>query len=228
MRRRRRRRGRGELWRHTAPYRGLAAMTEADSDFFFGRDARDRRSDPCARSEPGQAPGPARQFGRRQILARAGRRAGGAGRQAWPEHAADAVAWPAAFHDSRRWCFLTCGRASSRSRLWSRRSCETWQFDASDPAAHQAAERTGSNCCSMAKATLADLLDADRAPLRRNWHQPKPPAFFLYIDQGEELYVRAEERAAPPLLGNPGAWACRSAPARADEPAGRFLRRVAE
>ena len=24
--------------------------------------------------------------------------------------------------------------------------------------------------------------------------QPKPPAFFLYIDQGEELYVRAEER----------------------------------
>ena len=27
----------GERWRHTAPYRGLAAMTEADSDFFFGR-----------------------------------------------------------------------------------------------------------------------------------------------------------------------------------------------
>jgi TIR domain-containing protein len=26
-----------ELWRYTAPYRGLAAMTEADSDFFFGR-----------------------------------------------------------------------------------------------------------------------------------------------------------------------------------------------
>jgi hypothetical protein len=25
-----------ELWRHTAPYRGLAVMTEADSDFFFG------------------------------------------------------------------------------------------------------------------------------------------------------------------------------------------------
>src|SRR3984893_2704768 len=27
-----------ELWRHTAPYRGLAAMTEADSDYFFGRE----------------------------------------------------------------------------------------------------------------------------------------------------------------------------------------------
>src|SRR5262249_60570751 len=27
----------GELWRHTAPYRGLNAMTESDADFFFGR-----------------------------------------------------------------------------------------------------------------------------------------------------------------------------------------------
>jgi hypothetical protein len=27
----------GELWRHTAPYRGLAAMTEADTDFFWQR-----------------------------------------------------------------------------------------------------------------------------------------------------------------------------------------------
>ena len=27
----------GELWRHTAPYRGLYAMTEFDADYFFGR-----------------------------------------------------------------------------------------------------------------------------------------------------------------------------------------------
>ena len=27
----------GELWRYVSPYRGLAAMTEADSDFFFKR-----------------------------------------------------------------------------------------------------------------------------------------------------------------------------------------------
>jgi hypothetical protein len=26
-----------ELWRHSAPYRGLQAMTESDADFFFGR-----------------------------------------------------------------------------------------------------------------------------------------------------------------------------------------------
>src|SRR5499427_3003384 len=27
----------GELWRHTAPYRGLSAKTESDADYFFGR-----------------------------------------------------------------------------------------------------------------------------------------------------------------------------------------------
>src|SRR5215475_13554919 len=29
--------GSGELWRYTSPYRGLAAMAEKDSDYFFGR-----------------------------------------------------------------------------------------------------------------------------------------------------------------------------------------------
>ena len=27
----------GELWRYTSPYRGLEAMKEEDSDYFFGR-----------------------------------------------------------------------------------------------------------------------------------------------------------------------------------------------
>ena len=33
----------GELWRYTAPYRGLAAMEERDSDYFFGRGAKPSR-----------------------------------------------------------------------------------------------------------------------------------------------------------------------------------------
>jgi hypothetical protein len=41
---------------------------------------------------------------------------------------------------------------------------------------------------------LRDLLDATQARYRDELHQPEPPAFFIYIDQGEELYVRAEER----------------------------------
>jgi hypothetical protein len=38
------------------------------------------------------------------------------------------------------------------------------------------------------KATLGDLIVA------RNSTSPSRPAFFLYVDQGEGLYVRAEQR----------------------------------
>src|SRR5262249_18963144 len=41
--------------------------------------------------------------------------------------------------------------------------------------------------------TLRDLLNATEGRLEE-LGQPKPPLFFIYIDQGEELYVRAEER----------------------------------
>ena len=43
------------------------------------------------------------------------------------------------------------------------------------------------------KATLPDLIEATERR-RKELDQPKPPGFFLYVDQGEELYVRAEER----------------------------------
>jgi hypothetical protein len=42
------------------------------------------------------------------------------------------------------------------------------------------------------KAMLRDLLDATERRYQE-LDQTKPPAFLLYVDQGEELYVRAEE-----------------------------------
>jgi hypothetical protein len=44
------------------------------------------------------------------------------------------------------------------------------------------------------EVTLRDLLDPTEARYRHELRQPKPPAFLLYIDQGEEFYVRADER----------------------------------
>jgi hypothetical protein len=43
------------------------------------------------------------------------------------------------------------------------------------------------------QATLSDLLDATERRYRK-LARPAPPAFFLYIDQGEELYVRAADK----------------------------------
>jgi formylglycine-generating enzyme required for sulfatase activity len=44
------------------------------------------------------------------------------------------------------------------------------------------------------KVRLRDLLDATQARYRDELQQTGPPSFLIYIDQGEELYVRAEER----------------------------------
>ena len=43
------------------------------------------------------------------------------------------------------------------------------------------------------KAMLRDLLDASERRYKE-LDRTEPPAFLLYVDQGEELYVRAEER----------------------------------
>jgi hypothetical protein len=69
----------------------------------------------------------------------------------------------------------------------------TWQFDAVDAERAKLLSSWVSNLLD-GSVTLRDLLDATEARYRDELHQPKPPAFLLYIDQGEELYVRAEER----------------------------------
>ena len=181
----------GELWRYTAPYRGLAAMTEADSDFFFGREqetvdvlgavgeAHNRLAVLIGNSGVGKS-----------SLAQAGV-LGALKRQAWPEGVAAGTPWPAAFHDSRRWCFLKMQPGTDPIKALVEPFLKTWQFDPTDP---KWEERRGDwiSALTAGKATLAGLLDATERRYEE-LGQPKPPAFFLYVDQGEELYVRSEE-----------------------------------
>ena len=42
------------------------------------------------------------------------------------------------------------------------------------------------------KAGVADLIDAT-VRRRKELKEPEPDGFLLYVDQGEELYIRAEE-----------------------------------
>ena len=68
----------------------------------------------------------------------------------------------------------------------------------------------------MIATTLADLLDATERRYKE-LGSTQAAAFFLYIDQGEELYVRGEEQPAPALLRTScaGGWSTRAS--RADE-----------
>jgi TIR domain-containing protein len=51
----------GELWRYTSPYRGLSAMEDKDSDYFFGREHETVDVLNALATAPGQGSGAARQ-----------------------------------------------------------------------------------------------------------------------------------------------------------------------
>jgi formylglycine-generating enzyme required for sulfatase activity len=183
----------GELWRHTAPYRGLNAMTESDADFFFGRARETAEVIGALADMPDKLPVLLGNSGvGKSSLAQAGAIAALV-RQAWPETAEAPSAWPPAFNASRRWCFLKLKPGSEPVRALVEPFLWTWQFDAVDP---KRAELQSSWVGKLVegKVTLRDLLDATQARYRDELHQPEPPAFLIYIDQGEELYARAEER----------------------------------
>jgi formylglycine-generating enzyme required for sulfatase activity/energy-coupling factor transporter ATP-binding protein EcfA2 len=182
----------GELWRYTSPYRGLAAMAEKDCDYFFGREGKTVEVLKALAIAPGEFLILLGNSGvGKSSLAQAGVLAA-LKRQAWPEGAGAAGAWPQVLKESRRWCFLTLKPGTEPVRALVEIFFDTWQFDATNP--DRAKQQNGwIEFLLNGKATLRDLLDATERRYNA-LDQNKPPAFFLYVDQGEELYVRAEER----------------------------------
>src|SRR5262249_28627306 len=65
-----------------------------------------------------------------------------------------------------------------------------WQFETEF---ERAREQKGWIELLLGKGTLSDLVEATERR-RTKLEQPKPPGFMLYVDQGEELYVRSEEQ----------------------------------
>jgi formylglycine-generating enzyme required for sulfatase activity len=183
----------GELWRHTQPYRGLHAMTASDADFFFGRGRETVEVIGALAATPDKLPILLGNSGvGKSSLAQAGVLAA-LMRQAWQETAQTACTWPRVFNASRRWCFLRLRPGTEPVRALVEPFVWTWQFDAVDPVRAELQSSWASKLLDGA-VTFRDLMDATEARYRDELHQPKPPAFLLYIDQGEELYVLAEER----------------------------------
>jgi formylglycine-generating enzyme required for sulfatase activity len=182
----------GELWRFTRPYRGLEAMTEANSDYFFGRDRKTVEVIDVLAAAPGKLPILLGNSGvGKSSLAQAGVLAALL-RQGWSDRIKDPPSWPEAFHDSRRWCFLTLRPGTHPLQSLVALFFDTWQYTAAS--AERVKEEKGwIELLRDGKAALPDLLTATERRYEE-LGQTSPPAFFLYIDQGEELYVRAEER----------------------------------
>ena len=184
-----------EPWRYTAPYRGLAAMTEADGDFFFGRTSQTCGVLQALAAEPGRIPLLIGNSGvGKSSLAQAGVLAA-LKRQAWPEERGDTERapkrWPAPFERSRGWVYLKLQPGAEPIRAIVEQFVRTWQFEPTDPL-RASRQNDWIEVLNKGRSDLRDLLDATERRFEE-LGQPGPPAFFLYIDQGEELYVRAEE-----------------------------------
>ena len=115
-------------------------------------------------------------------------------RQAWPEEGDAPSAWPQVFEDSRRWCFLTLkpGTEPLKALVESFLGYLAAWFG-TDPGAGEAAKWLD-RALARRQGHAARSARRHRAPPSKELDRVKPPAFLLYIDQGEELYVRAEER----------------------------------
>ncbi|MGD0025539.1 MAG: formylglycine-generating enzyme family protein, partial [Xanthobacteraceae bacterium] len=113
-------------------------------------------------------------------------------RQAWPENARAPGEWPDALKDSRRWYYFTLRPGTEPIKTLVEMFLETWQLDRTSTDWPQRRADWVEKLIG-GKLTLRDLLDQSQRRYAELQH-PGTAAFFLYIDQGEELYVRAEER----------------------------------
>jgi formylglycine-generating enzyme required for sulfatase activity len=185
----------GERWRYTIPYRGLSAMEEKDSDYFFGRERETVEALNVLAKQSGRLPVLLGNSGvGKSSLAQAGVMAA-LRRQAWPETAGDVGPWPPVFQNSRQWCFLTMRPGPEPIKALVEAFLENWQFDAGNPVRIKRRNEWMELLLDDKKKTnLSDLLD-ETGRRHKGLNQPEPPAFFLYIDQGEELYSpRTDER----------------------------------
>jgi hypothetical protein len=175
----------GELWRYTAPYRGLAAMEEKDSDYFFGRErktvdvisaltaAADRLPVLLGNSGVGKS-----------SLAQAGVLAA-LKRQAWPEGAGAPVA--ARFSGEAAGASSRSSPGPNRLRRWSiiSRHLAAW-FDRSR--AGEAAKWLD-RALARWQGMLRDLLDATERRYKE-LDRAKPPPFSSISTSGRGV-VRA-------------------------------------
>jgi hypothetical protein len=167
-------------------------MEEEDADYFFGRGHETVEVIKALAGAPDKLPVLLGNSGvGKSSVAQAGVLAA-LKRQAWPENADITSEWPHAFRESRRWCFLTLRPGTEPLKALVEAFLDTWRLGSTDP--ERVKQQNGwIELLHEGKAMLRDLLDATERRYKE-LDRTEPRAFLLYVDQGEELYVRAEKQ----------------------------------
>ena len=181
-----------EAWRAISPYRGLAAMDETNSAYFFGRNRETVEVLNALATEPDRLPLLLGNSGvGKSSLAQAGVLTT-LKSEAWAGDLGTARPWPHALQGSRNWCYLKLQPGELPIAKIAETILDTWQLDRTGTEWLQRCADWSANLFG-GRLVFNDLLEQTKgryADLQR----PVPSGFFLYIDQGEELYVRADER----------------------------------
>jgi hypothetical protein len=182
-----------QLWKLVQPYRGLEALTEADADYFYGRDAETQTVLQTLASHSGRLPILIGASGvGKSSIARAGV-ISALKSMSWSPTSKNTDSdppWPDAFKDSRNsWVWLVIrpggdpleALASAFTRLWIR--------DPTDPKRAQLA-RDWADGLRRSKNKLIDLIEATQEKVLAD-ENSKIERVLLYVDQMEELYARS-------------------------------------
>lgn len=174
------------LWKHTRPYRGLSAMQEEDSQYFYGRAPETRRVLTTLAQSPDRFPILIGNSGLgKSSIAMAGVFAA-LKRQGWAE-SDSAEGWPRALQSSRRWASLTMrpGRHPFLSLV--KAFSRLWRLSDLDPD-RETIENKWARKLNEGNASVRGLIEATLNRLE-TLNIPAPGAFILYLDQAEEVYA---------------------------------------
>jgi WD40 repeat protein len=181
------------LWKLVNPYRGLESMTEANSDYFYGRNVQTAKILALLAEQPNRCPVLTGGSGvGKSSVAQAGVLSALKSMR-WPADESSQP-WPATLKNSRGWAILTMRPGVTPIKSLVSAFTRLWSLDLTDP--EQAARpRSWVYRLQENENTLGDLIDATREQIQKR-EGTAPDLILTYIDQVEDLYTHASKHDA--------------------------------
>jgi tetratricopeptide (TPR) repeat protein len=174
-----------EPWRTVNPYRGLLALSDADAEFFFGREELTRGVIEKIRQGNRFVALVGNSGVGKSSLVKAGIIAT-LRRQRWPSEVASS--WPIDLRDSRSWLFVTMTPGERPLYQLARAFVSQWT-DPTDPHCDVLAQQWAESLSGA--ASLYGLIQATADGFEQRYGATSPRRFVLVVDQAEELYTRS-------------------------------------
>ena len=181
-------------WQMTNPYRGLEAMEAQDAAFFFGREALTANVLSCVTEHPQKLITLVGNSGVGKSSVVFAGVYGALRARGWNDEQTTAP-WPDALSHSSRWLTLSFSPGDAPLKSLVATFVQTY---ASSPAEVEAEVTRWLPLLSHKSGDtgIGDLIEATKSELARLHRDSAPERIVLYMDQAEELYLRARPEEA--------------------------------